>query len=68
MLVRPGSELVAWRELRNAIHHFRCDGITALADLGQRYPRRRQARLKQWRQEQGVPSAEVPARLVGATV
>jgi predicted DNA-binding transcriptional regulator YafY len=46
--------LVAWCELRSAIRHFRCDRITALAELDQRYPQRRQALLKMWRQEQGI--------------
>ena len=46
--------LVAWCELRKAIRHFRCDRITALAVLDQRYPQRRQALLKMWRQEQGI--------------
>ena len=47
--------LVAWCELRSAIRHFRCDRITALSELDQRYPQRRQALLKMWRQEQGIP-------------
>lgn len=46
--------LVAWCELREAFRHFRCDRIRAaeLAEL--RYPRRRQALLKEWRALEGV--------------
>jgi predicted DNA-binding transcriptional regulator YafY len=47
--------LVAWCELRSAIRHFRCDRIIGVADLGQRYAQRRQALLKLWRLEQGLP-------------
>jgi len=47
--------VVAWCELRKAIRHFRTDRIVALACEGERYPRRRQALLKEWREQQGVP-------------
>jgi predicted DNA-binding transcriptional regulator YafY len=46
--------VVAWCELRQAIRHFRCDRIAALRPLGERYPQRRQALLKQWREQQGI--------------
>ena len=47
--------LVAWCELRQSIRHFRTDRIVALSPQpGQRYPRRRQALLKDWKLEQGI--------------
>ncbi len=45
--------VVAWCELRQDMRHFRSDRIATLADSGQRYPRRRQALLKDWRAQQG---------------
>ncbi|KUZ82878.1 DNA-binding protein [Burkholderia ubonensis] len=45
--------LVTWCELRNDFRHFRTDRIVALARLDERYPRRRTALLKAWR-EQGA--------------
>ncbi|PCE32473.1 helix-turn-helix transcriptional regulator [Burkholderia ubonensis] len=42
--------LVAWCELRNDFRHFRTDRIVALKPLGERYPRRRAALLKAWRE------------------
>jgi predicted DNA-binding transcriptional regulator YafY len=44
--------LVAWCELRQALRHFRTDRIVALRATGTRYPRRRQALLKDWRERQ----------------
>lgn len=44
--------VVAWCELRQDLRHFRTDRIAALSDTGQRYPRRRQALLKDWRAQQ----------------
>ena len=44
--------VVAWCELRQDMRHFRTDRIAALRDSGQRYPRRRQALLKDWRAQQ----------------
>lgn len=41
--------LVAWCELRQEYRHFRTDRITAYTLNPQRYPRRRQALLKEWR-------------------
>lgn len=46
--------LVAWCELRQGFRHFRADRITALVLSGQRYPRRRQALLKEWRAAEGI--------------
>jgi predicted DNA-binding transcriptional regulator YafY len=46
--------VVAWCELRQAIRHFRCDRIAALRPLGERYPQRRLALLKLWREQEGI--------------
>jgi predicted DNA-binding transcriptional regulator YafY len=47
--------VVAWCELRQAFRHFRTDRITALVPQPTRYPRRRQAMLKEWRESEGIP-------------
>ena len=47
--------VVAWCELRESIRHFRTDRIVGLAPRNERYPRRRQALLKDWREKEGVP-------------
>jgi len=47
--------VVAWCELRQAYRHFRTDRIAKLA-VGARYPRRRQAMLKEWRAIEGIPA------------
>lgn len=47
---------VAWCEKREEFRHFRMDRIATIEVLAQRYPRRRQALLKAWRQiEQIAP-------------
>lgn len=46
--------LVAWCELRQATRHFRLDRVGPLQDLGQRYPRRRQVLLREWRAQEGI--------------
>lgn len=46
--------VVAWCELRQGLRHFRTDRIAALQDSGQRYPRRRQALLKDWRAQEAL--------------
>jgi predicted DNA-binding transcriptional regulator YafY len=46
--------VVAWCELRDGYRHFRCDRIAALEPLTDRFPRRRAALFKQWRELQGV--------------
>ena len=48
--------VIAWCELRQDIRHFRSDRITALAPTNLRYPRRRQALLKAWREIEGIPT------------
>lgn len=45
--------VVAWCEMRQAFRHFRTDRITALTAADERYPRRRQALMKEWREAQG---------------
>lgn len=46
--------VVGWCELRRAVRHFRTDRITGLMLSGARYPRRRQALMKEWREAQGI--------------
>ncbi|THK34849.1 YafY family transcriptional regulator [Ensifer sp. MPMI2T] len=54
--------LVAWCELRRNFRHFRTDRISGALVSDQRYPRRRQALLKDWRAAQNAapdaPGAE----------
>ncbi|AKR55780.1 Transcriptional regulator, DeoR family [Devosia sp. H5989] len=52
--------VVAWCELRNDFRHFRTDRITAIKAVDERYPRRRAALLKDWRQTQGIPPDSGP--------
>ncbi|WP_058474414.1 helix-turn-helix transcriptional regulator [Legionella quateirensis] len=47
--------VVAWCELRQEFRHFRTDRIIKLSRLDIRYPARRQALLKKWRELQGIP-------------
>jgi predicted DNA-binding transcriptional regulator YafY len=42
--------VMAWCELRDDYRHFRTDRIVTLAMSDRRYPRRRQAMLKEWRE------------------
>ena len=59
--------LVAWCEWRQGYRHFRTDRMRALSRLDQRYPQRRAALLKAWREaemgprRQGRPAAESPS-------
>ncbi len=46
--------VVGWCELRQSIRHFRTDRITSLTLAGERYPRRRQALMKAWREQEGM--------------
>ncbi len=46
--------VVAWCELRQGFRHFRTDRIVRLAASEKRYPRRRQALLKEWRASEGI--------------
>jgi predicted DNA-binding transcriptional regulator YafY len=47
--------LTAWCELRQSYRHFRTDRIAGFAEVGERYPRRRQALIKEWREIEGLP-------------
>ena len=47
--------VVAWCELREGFRHFRADRIGKVQVLDKRYPRRRQALLKEWRASEGIP-------------
>ena len=47
--------IVAWCELRHTFRSFRADRISALSISDQRYPRRRQALLKAWREIEHIP-------------
>jgi predicted DNA-binding transcriptional regulator YafY len=49
--------VAAWCELRQGFRHFRTDRILALNPTETRYPRRRQALLKEWRELEGVRAA-----------
>ena len=46
--------VAAWCELRQDFRNFRTDRITALSVDEGRYPRRRHALLKEWREREGV--------------
>lgn len=46
--------LAAWCELRQDFRHFRIDRIAALEATEARYPRRRAALIKAWREGEGV--------------
>jgi predicted DNA-binding transcriptional regulator YafY len=46
--------LVAWCELRQDFRHFRTDRLTRFEALDGRYPQRRQALLKTWREKEGI--------------
>jgi len=47
--------LAAWCELRQSYRQFRTDRISAFAEIGERYPRRRQIMIKEWREVMGLP-------------
>jgi predicted DNA-binding transcriptional regulator YafY len=47
--------VVAWCELRQDYRHFRTDRIGSLKLIDKRYPRRRQALLKEWHAIEGIP-------------
>jgi predicted DNA-binding transcriptional regulator YafY len=46
--------LVAWCELRQDFRHFRTDRLMRFEALEGRYPQRRQALLKAWRDKEGI--------------
>jgi len=49
--------LAAWCELRQDYRHFRTDRIVKLIVSEKRYPRRRQAMLKEWREREATTEA-----------
>lgn len=49
--------LVAWCELRQDFRNFRIDRVASLKVLEERYPRRRQSLLREWRQQEGIEPA-----------
>ncbi|MCB2387916.1 helix-turn-helix transcriptional regulator [Thalassolituus alkanivorans] len=51
--------LVAWCEVRGDFRHFRTDRVLALTPLEERYPRRRQQLLAEWRRVTGVPAQAI---------
>lgn len=51
--------VVAWCELRQDFRHFRTDRIETAEMLEARYPRRRQAMLRAWREAEGIPARAV---------
>lgn len=46
--------VAAWCELRQDFRHFRTDRIASLRLTGKRYPRRRRALMKEWREREGI--------------
>lgn len=48
--------VAAWCERRAGYRHFRLDRILALQPLDERYPRRRQELLREWRAAEGIPA------------
>lgn len=48
--------LVAWCEMRIGFRHFRTDRITEFQITDERYPKRRQILLKEWRIQEGITS------------
>ena len=49
---------VAWCELRQDFRHFRTDRMSDLSATDMRYPRRRQALLKEWRETEGIAAPQ----------
>lgn len=47
--------VIGWCELRTDYRHFRLDRIDSMEMLAERYPRRRAAMLKEWREREGIP-------------
>jgi predicted DNA-binding transcriptional regulator YafY len=53
--------MVAWCETRQDFRHFRADRMSALNATDSRYPRRRQALLKEWRVTLDAPKRQTDA-------
>jgi predicted DNA-binding transcriptional regulator YafY len=58
--------VVAWCELRQAFRHFRTDRIVTLTPIPQRYPKRRAALMKAWREEEAIRRAQCEAEAAAA--
>lgn len=50
--------LIAWCELRHDFRHFRADRIARFEPVETRYPQRRAALLRSWREREGVPAPQ----------
>jgi predicted DNA-binding transcriptional regulator YafY len=50
--------IAAWCETRLAYRHFRADRIQELAIMDERYPRKRTALLREWRDREKIPPGE----------
>ena len=46
--------VTAWCELRDDFRNFRIDRIETLESLAERYPRRRDAMMREWRTREGI--------------
>ncbi|WP_192252166.1 helix-turn-helix transcriptional regulator [Mesorhizobium silamurunense] len=57
--------VVAWCEMRQDFRHFRADRISHLAATDIRYPRRRQAMLKEWKATLDKPGQNPPKDATG---
>ncbi|MDG4881070.1 YafY family protein [Mesorhizobium sp. WSM4884] len=57
--------MVAWCEMRQDFRHFRTDRMSRLAVTDIRYPRRRQAMLKEWRTTLDKPGRNAPGDSAG---
>jgi predicted DNA-binding transcriptional regulator YafY len=51
--------VMCWCELRGGFRNFRTDRIAAATTLPERYPRHRQALLKEWRKRELVPGRSI---------
>jgi predicted DNA-binding transcriptional regulator YafY len=47
--------LAAWCEMRQGFRHFRLDRLMSLTERDERYPGRRRALLKAWREAENIP-------------
>jgi predicted DNA-binding transcriptional regulator YafY len=50
--------MAAWCEKSDGFRHFRTDRIAKLEPQAARYPKRRQALLKAWRQQEGIAAGQ----------
>ncbi len=52
--------IAAWCELRQDYRHFRVDRVLGLVTSDERYPRRRHAMLKEWKERNAIPERPLP--------